>query len=189
MRVVMPTIGRLHQSIAIGELYETSIAQAFFSDRAWDYARSSARDNWGSHFDYVVRKGDHMFNVEIKSPKKCRVPSAENQFLILLEHTGITGKPGWLQGKAHFIMQFLSETRMLCYHRGQALDTYGLIPTNIPRCSATNAPISQWFGREGLSRKGLPNQDIIRWEPLGGFCSQVTQHGFYIKIDGKWQKQ
>jgi hypothetical protein len=113
--------GRLHQSITAGELYEGSIAQDFFRDCEWEYAKSSPRDNWLNHFDYIVNKDGRSFKVEIKSPKRCRVPGAQNEDLVLLEYTGITGKPGWLQGRADYIFQFFSETKMLCYHREQAL--------------------------------------------------------------------
>jgi hypothetical protein len=181
--------GRLHQSITVGELYEGNIAQDFFRDRAWEYAKSSPRDNWSNHFDYIVKKDGRSFNVEIKSPKKCRVPGTKDEGLVLLEHTGITGKPGWLQGRADFILQFFSETKVLCYHREQALQAYGSVPPTVTRCNPTNAPIQEWFGREGMSRKGTVNQDVIRWEPLNIFCDQVSRHNFYSKINNKWQRQ
>ena len=181
--------GRLHQSITAGELYEGSIAQDFFRDCEWEYAKSSPRDNWLNHFDYIVNKDGRSFKVEIKSPKRCRVPGAQNEDLVLLEYTGITGKPGWLQGRADYIFQFFSETKMLCYHREQALQVYGSVPSNASMCSPTNAPIQDWFGREGVSRKGTVNQDVIRWEPLKTFCNQVPQHNFYLKTNNKWHKQ
>jgi hypothetical protein len=181
---VTPFPRRIQESVSIGNQYEKLIAPEFFADLGWSYAPSSEEQNWRDHFDYATSRNGTSKRVEVKAPKKFRGSFASS--LILLEYTGITGMPGWLRGKADVILQFLSETQAICYSRRQILDAFVPLPCSIERFGSFNAPIKQWFGREGLSRKGLPNQDIIRWEPLNSFAS----HGYSLYQKGrKWEKQ
>jgi hypothetical protein len=181
-----PFPSRIEQSLSLGNLYEREIAPVFFADLGWSHESASSRQNWNEKFDYIARKKDKSLRVEVKAPKKCKADGSAH--MILLEHTGITGMPGWLRGNADVILQFLSETKAICYSRQQALSLYLPVPIAIQRFSSTNAPIQEWFGREGLSRKGLPNQDIIRWEPLQSFSLKIETIAMYAKNSQRWEK-
>lgn len=153
----------------------------------WHYERSSTSDNRYKHFDYVVQRGKVQYNVEVKAKKNCKNEKHKLLELVLLEYTGITGHPGWLRGDAHVILQVISDNSLIAYHRRDALNAYKAPSENIERYFSHDAPIQRWFGRQGLSRTGLPNKDIIRWEPLKGFVRN-TGALLYRKIDGHWQR-
>lgn len=178
---------RRDQSQGDGDNVELVVAPAFFSDLGWKYERSSIEENKYKHFDYIVQREKVQYKVEVKAKKHCRNQSYKDLDLVLLEYTGITGHPGWLRGEAHAILQMISDTSLIAYHRLDALKAYKAPSGAVHRYSFHNPPIQKWFGREGNSRAGLPNQDIIRWEPLKGFIRN-TGALLYRKVDGRWQR-
>lgn len=178
---------RRQQSQNAGDNAELVIAPAFFSDLGWRYERSSTTDNWLRHFDYIVQRSNVQYKVEVKAKKNCR--NAKHALLnpVLLEYTGITGHPGWLRGEADVILQVLGDDELIAYHRIDALRAYKAPSGPVERYAYYNPPIQKWFGREGTSRAGTVNKDIIRWEPLNGFVRN-TGALLYRKIDGRWQR-
>jgi len=176
---------RLEESRALGNNYEKIIAPQFFTDLGWSYQAATDEQNWRDHFDYIATKDNRSLKVEVKAPKICKSSCLSS--LVLLEHTGITGMPGWLQGKADVILQFMSEKSVLCYFREDALKLYPLTTNEIKRCHSYNAPIGEWFGRSGHNNKDMPNQDIIRWETLPAFKATMPLIFFYEKEDSRWE--
>lgn len=177
--------GRLEESRALGSNYEKNIAPQFFADLGWSCQSATGEQNWRDHFDYTATKGSRSLKVEVKAPKVCKSSCLSS--LILLEHTGVTGMPGWLQGKADVILQFMSEKSALCYFRDHALKAYPLTTNEIQRCHSYNAPIGEWFGRSGQNNKNMPNQDIIRWQTLPSFKAAMPILFFYEKKDSRWE--
>jgi len=171
----------------IGDNAELVIAPSFFEDMGWEYRNSSPNENRTKHFDYIVTRADKEYKVEVKAPKSCRNPKYSNFRLVLLEHTGISGYPGWLRGEADIILQVLSNDRIIAYRRLDALHAYNPPGSEVMRCYSKKAPLHRWFGRRGLSRAGTPNQDIIRWEHYKVFAEKANAL-IYRKVNGRWQR-
>jgi len=183
----LPSHHRLAQSISIGDRFERGIAPVFFADLGWSFDAATDRQNWEEKFDYIARKDNKELRVEVKAPKKHNL-NKENH-LVLLEYTGITGNPGWLRGNADVVLQFVSERLAIAYRRVDALRAYDAPLRDPPRIFPGNTLIGQWFRRAGLSRKGTPNQDVIRWERLEDFRDTVSGVKVYALKSSLWQKQ
>ena len=183
----LPSSRRLAQSTSIGNRFEKEIAPVFFSDLGWSFNAATDRQNWEEKFDYIVCKHGKELRVEVKAPKQHNL--SQEDPLILLEYTGITGRPGWLRGNADVILQFVSERSAIAYRRINALRAYDAPLGDLSRLFPGNTLVGQWFGRAGLSRKGTPNQDVIRWERLEHFCNVVGDATIYILKSSSWQKQ
>lgn len=171
----------------LGDNAELVIAPAFFSDMGWEYIKSSVTDNRINHFDYIVRRGNVERKVEVKAPKNCRNKKHSLLCPILLEYTGIAGYPGWLRGQADVILQVITDDSLIAYHRLDALKAYKPPGEIVERYYSSNPPLQKWFGRQGVSRTGALNQDIIRWEPCKAFIRD-TNALVYRKVDGRWQR-
>ncbi|MFZ9998546.1 MAG: hypothetical protein ACO3HP_03820 [Candidatus Nanopelagicaceae bacterium] len=182
-----PLSDRLAHSQAIGNKAEFVIAPEFLAHMGWEYRQSSAEENRIHHFDYIVSRGNVEYKVEVKAPKTCKHPTHSLLRPVLLEYTGITGHPGWLRGKADVILQVTSDDSLIAYHRLDALHAYKPPCEAVERYYSSNPPIQKWFGRQGFSKAGRPNQDIIRWEPHNAFIRE-TKAVTYRKIDGIWRR-
>lgn len=180
-----PSKERLSNSIKVGNEAELEWAPRFFQDLNWSFQESSSYQNRLEHFDFITYKNNRQLKVEVKAPKVCRNSKYKNLSLVLSEYTGITGKPGWIRGNADVILQFLSNDLALAYPRVPILNALSK-PSQIERFSPYNAPLSQWFGRTGLSRTGAPNQDIIRWDELS-FYLNFSYSRLYSLSNGRWQ--
>lgn len=181
------SLQRRQQSQTAGDNAELVVAPAFFSDLGWHYERSSSTDNWLRHFDYIVQRGSTQYKVEVKAKKNCRNEKHKPLQPVLLEYTGITGHPGWLRGEADVILQMINDDTLIAYHRLDALRAYKAPSGPVERYAYHNPPIQKWFGRQGTSRTGAINKDIIRWEPLKGFIRN-TDALLYRNIDGHWRR-
>lgn len=181
----MITDTRKSLSQEAGNNAENIIMQEFFADLGWKCIRSHGFQNKYKHFDLIVERNGITFRVDVKAPKICSNYQHKDLCLILLEHTGITGHPGWLRGEADFILQMLGPNTAITYQRIDALLAFDLPSENIKRYIPTNCPIQEWFGRVGESRAGFENKDIIRWEPIESF-SDLVKVSFYAKRDGSW---
>jgi len=185
MALKQPSQERLVNSLKIGNEAEFEWAPRFFHDLNWSFEKSSSSQNRLEHFDFIVRKNNRHLKVEVKAPKICHNSQYKKLSLVLSEYTGITGKPGWIRGKADVILQFLSSDAALAYPRIPILNAFSK-PNQIERFSSYNAPLSQWFGRTGFSRAGMPNQDIIRWDELS-FYLNLSCSRLYSFNNGRWQ--
>lgn len=175
---------RLRQSARIGNDCEHILAPEFFQERGWLYRPSSIEENIYKHFDAKVTNSGKEYKVEIKAVKTNKNLQYSSQQLLLLEWQGITGHAGWLRGEADFIFQQLATEKVVIYSRIHALNKLSPPLPPVPRFWPQSAPLGQWFGREGLTKNGKPNQDVICWEPLS-FLDGI-RHRFYVKQDGRW---
>jgi len=182
-----PSQERLAHSLQTGNKAELEWAPHFFRSLHWSFKPSTSYENTFGHFDFIATKNNRKLNVEVKAPKVCRNARYSHLSLVLSEYTGITGKPGWLRGEADVILQFLSEDTALAYRRDSMLHKFSS-PSEIERFTPYNAPLSQWFGRTGLSRTGKPNQDIIRWDELS-FYLNSPHSSLYFLSNNQWKKQ
>lgn len=175
---------RLQQSRRLGSACEHLLAPEFFESRGWSYMPSSIEENIYKHFDAKVRNNGREYKIEIKAVKTNKNPQYSSQQLLLFEWQGITGHPGWLHGEADYIFQQLTANKIVIYSRLNALNKLSPPLLPISRFWPQSAPLGQWFGREGLTKNGKPNQDIICWEPLSFLDG--TKHRFYVKQKGNW---
>lgn len=177
---------RLELSKNSGDNAEQICINEFFQDLGWNCRPSTHSENKFKHFDIIVKRGIIKYKVDVKAYKKCRNYKYDNLYPILLEYTGITGYAGWLRGEADFIVQMMGERLIMTYRRLDALNAFDPPGQNIKRFNSVSAPISEWFGRIGISRAGTKNLDVIRWESLDSFMALVDVT-FYAKKNGKWQ--
>lgn len=156
----MTTLERIRSSQKFGDIYELEQAPKLFDQLGWSYKPATDNENKFSKFDYRVQvpgKAEQLF--EVKGPKK---PKG----LILFEAIGISGYPGWGQGKAHYLLQFVDHTVAIVYKRKEmlelALELGGPIPKSPQRYPLGEfAEPGTWQGRTGKSRNGFPQQDCF----------------------------
>ena len=156
----MTTQARIRSSQALGDIYEFEQAPKLFDQLGWGYTPATEQENKFAKFDYRVQvpgKSEQLF--EIKGPKR---PKG----LVLFEVIGISGYPGWGQGKAHYVMQFVDHTVAIVYQRQKMLDLAIEIGGPIPKSPERHPPgkfadPGVWQGRVGKSRNGLPQQDCF----------------------------
>lgn len=156
----MTTQARIRSSQAFGDVYELEQAPKLFNQLHWGYTPATDNENRYAKFDYRVQvpgKTEQLF--EVKGPKR---PKG----LILFEVIGISGYPGWGQGKAHYVLQFVDHTVAIAYKRKEMLELALKLGGPIPR-SPERLPPGKfaepgiWQGRTGKSRNGFPQKDCF----------------------------
>jgi hypothetical protein len=113
----MPTRNSRNQydkkdSLELGQRAEDSFFD-LAKKKGWEISAASKRGNIDRHFDYVIKKDDKMFRVDVKSIKRVARKDAKTQDeFIWIELHGVREKDtGWLYGgKADLIAFELSRS-------------------------------------------------------------------------------
>lgn len=83
--------------------------------------KANVSSNKYSHYDFKIEYNNRFYSVDVKAQKK--VSRRDNQLTdkLWIEFRGITGKPGWLVGKADFIA-FGLNNKFLLVDRGELVE-------------------------------------------------------------------